>query len=123
MAIDVDAYIESLEPPSITIGGKTYVGQFLSLEEWLPFEARFQMFASKGGTIDLKTLKKLIRDYCYLAFPEKWYKLFNPWHKTMGDRVNALPPAAILKVMRDFFESQARVLDVRRAPEEGEIEE
>ena len=118
MAIDVDLYLESLEPPIITIGGKTYRGRLLSLEEWLPFESQFQKIGDVAGVIQLKAIRDLIRDYCMVAFPVTIWQALNPRRKPIAFQILALPPAAMIKVMKDFFVSQARGLDVHRALED-----
>ena len=131
MSFDADAYIEALEPPRFTIKGKTHVGQFISIEDWGPFEqrlAKFQRFseALKSGKvssedqISYEDIKRLILDYCNHAFPSPWYQLFNPWHRTVGSLVIRLPAAAMYKAARDFFECQARSMDVDAAVQEDE---
>lgn len=109
MAVDADAYLESLEPPALTIGGTTYQGQFLSLEEWLPFESKFVTLSKMVvEDFDLNFWRKLVLDFCLLAFPPRWRDVLNPWHKTVGQLVLTLPPVLQMKVMKDFFESQQR---------------
>ena len=118
MAVDVDLYLESLEPPTITIGGKTHKGRLLSLEEWLPFEGQFQTIAEQGGDLSLDTIRKLVMDYCAVAFPISIWQALNFRRKPVSLQILELPPVAMIKVMRDFFESQARGLDVHRALED-----
>jgi hypothetical protein len=115
VAVDVDLYLESLEPPAITLGGKTHKGRLLSLEEWLPFESQFQEIAQQGGDIKLETISKLVIEYCNVAFPITIWQALNPRRRPIGLQILDLPPVAMIKVMRDFFESQARGLDVQRA--------
>jgi hypothetical protein len=120
VAVDVDLYLESLEPPTITIGGKTHKGRLLSLEEWLPFESQFQKIAQQGGQIQLETIRKLVIDYCGAAFPISIWQALNFRRRPVSLQIMDLPPVAMIKVMRDFFESQARGLDVQRALEDEE---
>ncbi len=111
MAVDADAYLESLQPPSIKIGGVTYTGEFLSIEEWLPFEPRFKKLANMGTDgLDLKFWTKLILDFCDLAFPIRMRDAWNPRFTSVGQRVLKLPPFIQMKVMADFFASQQRGL-------------
>ncbi len=109
MAFDADAYLEALEPPTIKVGGTTYVGKFLSIEEWLPFEDRFRKI---DGDTEYPVIKRLMRDYCSQAFPVPWYQLLNFKKKIVGELVTDLPPKAMLQAMRDFFKAQARALSV-----------
>ena len=118
MAFDADAYLEALEPPEIKLGGKVYKGRHLSLEEWMPMEKQFSDFSPESITVI--QLKQLIRDFCNHAFPSPWWQLFNPRFKTVGEMVCNLPPSAMVKAATDFFESQARALDVQRAQTENE---
>jgi len=129
MSFDADAYLEALQPPEITVGGKHYMGRFLSIEDWAPFEPRLAKFKEAQELLDMQkldpkaiqahanTVKQVIRDFCNAAFPSPWYQLFNPWYRTVAEQVLALPPAAMMKAAVDFFESQARALDVNRALE------
>jgi hypothetical protein len=119
--VDVDAYLESLQPPTIKINGVTHVGKFLSHDEYMPF----MMMLNKVGSSEAEDweIKKLILDYCGKAFPRTrkqwWSDLFRsitPFVKpnpTVGAQVIALPPTAMMKVMIDFFQSQARALNVQ----------
>jgi hypothetical protein len=106
---DADAYLETLQPPTIKIGGKEYVGRLLSIEEWLPFEPRLNKIAKQEADVD--EIRDTIRDYCNLVFQPTWKDLFNFRRKTVAEQIVALPPRALLKAAADFFESQARALN------------
>lgn len=114
MSFDADAYLKAvLEPPAILIDGVTYEGRLLSLEEWLPFQDRLaalQEVRNKEDPGAWRDVYKIVRDYCNLAFPEKWWCYLMPWRKTVADRVLELPPVAMLAAVQDFFVRQARAL-------------
>lgn len=108
MSFDADAYLDSLQPPEIKLGGKTYKGRLLSLEEWMPFEPRLQAVASEKATVE--EIRGVIKDFCDAVFPVPLLDLLNFRRKTVGEQVVALPPAALLKAAAYFFECQARAM-------------
>lgn len=121
MAVDIDVYLDSLSPPEITINGKTFKGRLLSLPEWLPFEKQFANLGEGDALAQFKVLQNLIQSFCDLAFPSPFWQLFNFRYKTVAQQILALPPSAMIKVMRDFFASQARGIDIRRVLAGDEI--
>ena len=122
---DADAFLETLKPPQIKLGGVTYTGRLLSIEEWLPFESRLSAFKEvreNGNRIkDLEEMKKVLKQFCDLAFPSPLWRIMNPFRKTISERIVALPPAALFKATRDFFECQRRALDTLRQVSEEEV--
>jgi hypothetical protein len=81
MHFNADEYLEVIEIPKFTIYGRTYEGQFLSLEEYLPFVRRLDKFAKldNGEIKDPVEIAKLEIEYEHLRldffraiFPKKW---------------------------------------------------
>lgn len=98
--MDVDALIRALEPPSITVGGKTYTGKILSLHQMLPLIKRFE---AMGDTVGVEELADLLSETFEAAgFP---------------DVVDQIPLPLMEAVLEDFFEQQvgAQNRETRRA--------
>jgi len=104
MSFDADKYVEALEPPEIIIGGVTHTGRFLSIDQWTRFES--QLKAAVRGDLDMRSLRKLVRGYCRIVFPRR----FQFWKPSVGSRVLALPPVAMMKAVSHFFECQGRAM-------------
>lgn len=104
---DADAYLEAIEKPSLTIGGRVYEGELLSLEEYLPFIKRLNKFAELN-TEELKDpveiakleieYESLRQDFFRAIFPKKWIYLIH------GDPVKKLQKLPFKdKIFGDFF--------------------
>ena len=119
MAFDADSYLKTLEPPTLTLGGKTYVGRPVSIQTW-DRDFRDDVARAQEGDATAEEIYDLIYRYTMEAFPRPWWKrLLLPFGKTVADRVVELPPAALLEVMRDFFESQVRAIQGPDGPNEN----
>lgn len=104
MSFNADAYLKALRLPSITLGGRTYTGRHLSLDEFLPFAERVAKLGA--GKLSWEETKHLVRDYCRAAFPQPW------WQKPVAEKLLRTPPAVIKKALSDFFACQARAMAV-----------
>jgi hypothetical protein len=88
--MDVDALTKALEPPTITVGGKTYTGKILSLHQMLPLIKRFE---DMGDSVAVEELAALLGDTFEAAgFPV-----------TVTEQI---PLAVMDEVLSDFFERQ-----------------
>ena len=91
-AADAAAMRAAVEPPVLAIGGLTYRGRVLSIEEWLAFAER-----ADGARGNMKALLRLYRDFLTAVFPPRRYKWW-------------APKAADLVMRRPFDEIQETVL-------------
>lgn len=88
--MDVDALIQALEAPTITVGGETYTGKILSLHQMLPLIQRFEKM---GETVAVEELAALLGDTFEAAgFPP-----------AVAEQI---PLAVMEEVLTDFFERQ-----------------
>lgn len=103
-AFDADAYQAGLEPPSIILGGETYVGRILSYEEFLKYEARLRLAVSNKLTG--VSFNMLILDYCDDVFggPPVW----KFWKPSIGRKILNLPTMAMLEAVKSFLDFQVR---------------
>lgn len=114
MAFDAAAYLEALDPPTITLPHpffrqktKTYRGRILSIEEWIGFEPRFAKW--EADELTRAEVRELIEDYLdAVGLP--------------AYRILQLPEAAIAEAMKDFLASQARAMGIEPAESEAESE-
>jgi hypothetical protein len=88
--MDVDALIQALEAPEITVGGKTYTGKILSLHQMLPLIKRFE---DMSDTVGVEELAQLLADtFAAAGFPP--------------EVAEQIPLAVMDDVLTDFFERQ-----------------
>ena len=88
--MDVDALIQALEAPTITVGGKEYTGKILSLHQMLPLIKRFE---DMSETVGVEELAQLLADTFAAAG-------FAP------EVAEQIPLAVMDDVLTDFFERQ-----------------
>lgn len=102
MAFDVDAHLATIEPPKVTIKGHTYVGGFISMDEWVKFEAEIMKGTKEPGSIDWADLYKR---YLYAVFPRPKYA------KWKTDPVPLILSSPALKaILEDLFRCQLAVM-------------
>lgn len=106
MAFDADQYLEALQPPTYTHGGRTYVGRILSFEEWVRLAPDLKRAAK--GEMDYLGLRLFARRVCAAMFPRPWWKP----GPSVASLVLSLPLAAQRDALADFFRSQARAMGI-----------
>lgn len=119
---DVDAALAKVGRPSCTVGGRTYVGRILSIEEFAPFQEAAEGI---GQGDELGTLVELFRDYGHTIFdesvpPKPWHKLHvsaRAWRDQHDptEALLALPPTVAMQVFTGFFETQLAAMDFEGA--------
>ena len=88
--MDVDALIQALEAPTITVGGNEYTGKILSLHQMLPLIKRFE---DMSETVGVEELAQLLADtFAAAGFPP--------------EVAEQIPLAVMDDVLTDFFERQ-----------------
>jgi hypothetical protein len=88
--MDVDALIQALEAPTITVGGNEYTGKILSLHQMLPLIKRFE---DMSDTVGVEELAQLLADtFAAAGFPP--------------EVAEQIPLAVMDDVLTDFFERQ-----------------
>ena len=96
---DADARKEALERPTVKLGGRTYTGRLLSIEQFAPFNERVQ--GKKQLSFD--DIMTLVGDYCDEVFPRPWWKR---WQPSVRDLLLMQPPVVVLEAWKDFFRCQ-----------------
>jgi hypothetical protein len=96
---DADARAEALELPKVSIGGRTYTGRLLSIEQFAPFNERVQ----GKKLLSFDDIMTLVGDYCDVVFPHPWWKR---WQSSVRELLLAQPPVVVLEAWRDFFRCQ-----------------
>lgn len=106
---NADAYLESLEPPQVKLGGTLYKGRLLSIEEWAPFERRFSKMVETPDDQTLNDVLGVVEDYLRLAFASYARPAWQFWRprNPFVDRFMHQPAAMITKTMESFLRSQA----------------
>lgn len=112
---DANAYLETLKPPTLTVGDRTWKGRFLGVEHWLELQDRVEQL--DAGSLSVLELNQLARDLTAAIFdpPRKWWHRFIPGRPRHGEAVqamDALPMAAKLEAIRTFIESQVTALRI-----------
>lgn len=115
MAFDADEMLQGLEPPTITVGGRTYRGRLLSLEEWAPFEPDIRRAMQRE--MDVAELREFLRRYVDTIFPRPWWAALS--RPRMSSVVLALPLKVQMEALRDFLACQGRTFQGNPGSEES----
>lgn len=117
---DLDPYVEAIDPPTASLNGETWVGRFVSIDEWLVLNDRLTRY--QKGALSPAQIRALVRELCDRMFPEAQQAGFVPawhfwrWREKRKRRLSAvvleLPFKVQLKVVGDFMESQAEALEL-----------
>jgi hypothetical protein len=107
---DADAYLGTLERPSLTVGGRTFEGRFLGVEDWLRFAPKLDALAA--GALPPTAMKALIRELTAAVFPPppRW-RVWRWGRPTAHGELAKLPLAVQLQALGHFTRSQATALD------------
>jgi hypothetical protein len=92
MGFNADDYAKALEAPSITIGGKTYVGRLPSFDEMLPLAAPLDRITS--GDFSFEDIAEFTEELCKLI-------------ELPAEKILALPMPVMLAALKDFARSLA----------------
>lgn len=107
---NADVPFESVRPPEFTLGGRTYVGVFLSHSEWTHWSRRFVTAHEDGRPFVLARFYYELTDAC---FPRPWWRV---WSARVADLVASLPLVVQLQAVEDFCSSQAIALGYSVTP-------
>lgn len=125
---DADAVLESIEAPSLKIGGKVVHGRILSISEWLPFEPqmsrlRAQAAAAQTGDagpgMTIEDLRNVLHRYLDAIFPRPWWAF---WRKRVSAIVLGWPVKAQIEALRSFLVLQSRSMVVPENEDGDEVE-
>jgi hypothetical protein len=105
---NADAYLDAMERPSFTIGGRTHQGRILSFDEWLEFEPR--MRAAVAGELGPNDLRLLVYQFVRRLFPKPWWRF---WSRSVAWHLLSLPLEAQMKAVESFIRSQVRAMGLR----------
>ena len=97
-----EEYAAAFVPPTLTIGGRTYVGVLVSADTWWAIEPRINRL--RGSDATRQELGVLVRDMTNLSFPRPWWQFWRPRVWTLLRR---LPWAAQLEAAASFMVAQA----------------
>jgi len=104
---DANAYLGTLDRPTLTVGRHTFVGNFLGVEDWLRFTPRLERLAD--GALGAGDITRLIADLTNAIFrPPRWWKLATPWAYA---ELRKMPLHVQLKALEHFIRSQATALN------------
>ena len=104
---DANAYLGTLDRPSLTVGKHTFAGRFLGVEDWLRFTPRLDQLAA--GQLPPTEMRGLIRDLTNAIFPPPaWWRLATPWAYA---ELQKMPLTVQLKALEHFIRSQASALN------------
>jgi hypothetical protein len=107
---DADAYLGTLERPTLTVGGRAFNGRFLGVEDWLRFAPRLDALAQ--GALPPTAMKALIRDLtCAIFPPPAAWKLWTWGRPFAYSELRKMPLAVQLRALEHFTRSQATALN------------
>lgn len=102
MAFNADEYVKALEPPSITIGGETYVGRLPSFDEMVPLAEPLERISS--GEFSFDDIADFTEELCKLI-------------ELPAEKILALPMPVMLAALQDFARSLANTGQGMPTPE------
>lgn len=125
MHVNVDAMVDELEPPRVTLGGVEHVGRHVSLDEWVILESRLE--AWRAGK-DPLAFRRVLVELTDAMFPPPegppesrrwwqrrrwlpwWYVEPPPLPPSVSDELLERPIAVQIQVLQGFMDSQNRAL-------------
>lgn len=108
-AFNADQYLEAIEPPTLTVHGKTYRGKILSHDEWMRFAPDLEALARHK--LDYRQTRLLIARLAYAMFPpSRWWRV---WERSGAHHLLNLPFQAQMDAMKGFLKSQSQALGIR----------
>lgn len=88
MHFDANTYLDALDPPKLTLGAETFVGRFLSVDEYAVVADKMGRYGE--GKMGWEEQKRLFKELCDLVFPPTSPPPAMPWYK----RIFSAPPVA-----------------------------
>lgn len=117
-AFDADAYLTTLAPPTITIGGATVEGRHLSAAQWLKALDLLDRAHAAGSGVAYAEVGRFVFDAMYPpppAPPRRWFRRSPPRPPSVWEQLIAGPPAVWQRALALFFASP--ILTPRTATE------
>lgn len=105
---DLDAYLQSLEPPILVIGGKEYKGRVLSILEFAQFQDQIAKLSESP-----ETFKSFASDFLYALFPKN--RLI-PWVDPVAVVLNS---PGLQQVVESFLDLTIRNLKLNQKKTES----
>lgn len=107
-SFDGDAYLASLQLPTLTLKGRTHTGRLLSLPEFLRFRERLTGPAAgvQGNAIvDPRRFQQLVHDLTWAIYGRgrPWWAV---WRPTIAAQLLAMPAAVQVEALLSFSQSQ-----------------
>jgi hypothetical protein len=105
--MDAETLVGASTAPQVMVGGRTYTGRVLSLEEFAPFLP----WADKAAKGELSPAEQaaFVRVFLGTVFPKPWWMV---WHRTHPavKALCALPWSDLSEKFADFFARQVATL-------------
>jgi hypothetical protein len=105
--MDAETLVGASTAPQVMVGGKTYVGRVLSLEEFAPFLP----WADKAAKGELSASEQaaFVRVFLGTVFPTPWWMVWRRTHPAVA-ALCALPWNQLSERFSDFFAAQVATL-------------
>ncbi len=97
VTFDADAYLATLTPPAVIVGGVTYTGRHLSAVQWMRVLALEDQARKTGSMVAWAACARYVFD---CAFPRPWWAV---WRRKVSWQLLALPPAVWQGALAAFF--------------------
>jgi hypothetical protein len=104
VSFDLDTFVGALTPPAFTVGGRTYHGRVLSVEQWIALHGASGTLTNAS---DVTTTRAFIERAFLAWFPAPWYArgplacLHRAWQA-----FRRLPDVAQLAAIESFSSAQ-----------------
>lgn len=111
---DADQYADALAPPICKVGGREYVGRFVSFEEWLILWGYLQPMNERAKQGDYTAARRVATLLFDAMFPRsKWWRF---GERRVSALMLAQPPAVWQAAVAGFIASQAAFLTLTTLP-------
>jgi hypothetical protein len=119
---DASEYAAAFLPPTITVGGRTYVGVLLSADEWFAIAPRLAIIANDTPRDEMVSL---VRDLADLSFPRPWWQVWRPRVSSLlarlpwGAQLEALGSFTVAHALAQTGRAQGRMTETNGTPSDA----
>jgi hypothetical protein len=119
---DASGYAAAFAPPTITVGGVTYVGVLLSADAWFAITPRLATIADDTPRA---VVAGLMRDLADLSFPRPWWQVWRPRVSSLlarlswGAQMEALGSFTVAHALAQTGRAQGRTPETNGTPSDA----
>ncbi len=113
MVFDAREVEEVFKPPTfISKHGRKYVGQHISVPEWMPLERQLQILGQMGEdtVTDYTIIRATTLRITKKMFPKPWWQFWTWHYRSVAWHVLRLAPIPQMRALWDFLQCQAQAL-------------